>query len=140
MLAASRLNSAVVSAGIGVELSVITATVLGGASLKGGEGSILGGVLGVLFIALVQNAMIINGIGIFWQNIIVGLRAAAGRVARPLQAELASVIGDVAGRLRRCSNWAMNSEPSFAAPRTRRSVKRSQSKRSRHKTDQGGRQ
>ncbi len=29
--------------------------------------------LGVLFIALVQNAMIINGIGIFWQHIIVGL-------------------------------------------------------------------
>ena len=72
-LAASRLNSAVVSAGIGVELSVITATVLGGASLKGGEGTILGGVLGVLFIALVQNAMIINGIGIFWQPIIIGL-------------------------------------------------------------------
>ena len=72
-LGASRLNSAVVSAGIGVELSVITATVLGGASLLGGEGSIGGGVLGVLFIALVQNAMIINGIGIFWQNIIVGL-------------------------------------------------------------------
>lgn len=73
VLGASRLNSAVVSAGIGVELSVITATVLGGASLKGGEGNVLGGVLGVLFIALVQNAMIINGIGIFWQPIIVGL-------------------------------------------------------------------
>jgi ribose transport system permease protein len=73
VLAASRLNSAVVSAGIGVELSVITATVLGGASLKGGEGTILGGVLGVLFIALVQNAMIINNIGIFWQPIVVGL-------------------------------------------------------------------
>ena len=73
VLGASRLNSAVVSAGIGVELSVITATVLGGASLAGGEGTIIGGVLGVLFIALVQNAMIINGIGIFWQNIIVGM-------------------------------------------------------------------
>ena len=73
VLGASRLNSAVVSAGIGVELCVITATVLGGASLKGGEGTILGGVLGVLFIALVQNAMIINGVGIFWQRIIIGL-------------------------------------------------------------------
>ena len=73
VLGASRLNSAVVSAGIGVELSVITATVLGGASLAGGEGNILGAVLGVLFIALVQNAMIINGIGIFWQPIIVGV-------------------------------------------------------------------
>ena len=40
---------------------------------EGGEGSVMGGVLGVLFIALVQNAMIINGVGIFWQNIIVGL-------------------------------------------------------------------
>jgi ribose transport system permease protein len=73
VLGASRLNSAVVSAGIGVELSVITAAVLGGASLKGGEGTIIGGVLGVLFIALVQNAMIINGVGVFWQGIIVGL-------------------------------------------------------------------
>ncbi|HVX79875.1 MAG TPA: ABC transporter permease [Devosiaceae bacterium] len=73
VLAAARLNSAVVSAGIGVELSVITAAVLGGASLRGGEGSIIGGVLGVLLIALVQNALIINGVGVFWQNIIIGL-------------------------------------------------------------------
>jgi ribose transport system permease protein len=72
VLAASRLNSAVVSAGIGVELSVITAAVLGGASLRGGEGSIIGGVLGVMFIALVQNAMIINSIGVFWQPIVTG--------------------------------------------------------------------
>ena len=72
VLGASRLNSAVVSAGINVELSVITATVLGGASLKGGEGTIIGGVMGVLFIALVQNAMIINGVGVYWQNIIIG--------------------------------------------------------------------
>jgi ribose transport system permease protein len=72
VIGASRLNSAVVSAGIGVELSVITAAVLGGASLRGGEGTIIGGVLGVLFIALVQNAMIINGVGVFWQGIIIG--------------------------------------------------------------------
>jgi ribose transport system permease protein len=72
VLGASRLNSAVVSAGIGVELSVITAAVLGGASLRGGEGTIIGGVLGVMFIALVQNAMIINGVGVFWQGIIIG--------------------------------------------------------------------
>lgn len=72
VLAAARLNSAVISAGTGVELSVITAAVLGGASLRGGEGSIIGGVLGVMLIALVQNALIINGVGVFWQNIIVG--------------------------------------------------------------------
>jgi ribose transport system permease protein len=86
VLGASRLNSAVVSAGIGVELSVITAAVLGGASLKGGEGTIIGGVLGVLFIALVQNAMIINGVGVFWQGIIIGSVLLLFRLPRPLQA------------------------------------------------------
>jgi ribose transport system permease protein len=70
---AARLNSAVVNAGVGIELKVITATVLGGASLKGGEGTILGGILGVLFIALIENAMIINAVGVFWQGMVVGL-------------------------------------------------------------------
>ncbi len=73
VLYAARLNSAVVNAGVGIELKVITATVLGGASLKGGEGTILGGIMGVLFIALVENAMIINRVGVFWQGIVVGL-------------------------------------------------------------------
>ncbi len=70
---AARLNSAVVNAGVGIELKVITATVLGGASLKGGEGTIFGGILGVLFIVLIENAMIINSIGVFWQGMVVGL-------------------------------------------------------------------
>jgi len=73
VLGAARLNSAVVNAGVGIELKVITATVLGGASLKGGEGTIIGGILGVLFIALIENAMIINAIGVFWQGMVVGL-------------------------------------------------------------------
>jgi ribose transport system permease protein len=73
VLQAARLNSAMVTIGVNVELAVITATVLGGASLKGGEGSILGAVLGVIFIALVNNAMIINSVGVFWQGIVIGL-------------------------------------------------------------------
>lgn len=73
VLGAARLNSAVVNAGVGIELKVITATVLGGASLKGGEGTIIGGILGVLFIALIENAMIINAVGVFWQGLVVGL-------------------------------------------------------------------
>jgi ribose transport system permease protein len=73
VLYAARLNSAVVNAGVGIELKVITATVLGGASLKGGEGTIIGGFLGVLFIALIENAMIINAVGVFWQGLVVGL-------------------------------------------------------------------
>lgn len=72
VLSSARLNAATVSAGGGLELSVITAAVLGGASLKGGEGTIVGGVLGVLFIALLQNAIIILGVDVFWQQIIIG--------------------------------------------------------------------
>jgi ribose transport system permease protein len=73
VLGAARLNSAVVNAGVGIELKGITATVLGGASLKGGEGTLIGGILGVLFIALIENAMIINSVGVFWQGLVVGL-------------------------------------------------------------------
>jgi len=72
-LLASRLNTAVVLAGTGVELTVITAVVLGGASLSGGVGRISGAFLGVLFMALTQNAMIIAGINPFWQQIAIGI-------------------------------------------------------------------
>jgi ribose/xylose/arabinose/galactoside ABC-type transport system permease subunit len=72
-LLASRLNTAVVLAGTGVELKVITAVVLGGASLAGGVGTIPGAFLGVLFMAIIQNAMIVAGINPFWQQIAVGL-------------------------------------------------------------------
>jgi ribose transport system permease protein len=60
VLLASRLDNAVVTAGIGVELKVITAVVLGGASLSGGVGTIPGAFLGVIFISLVQNALILS--------------------------------------------------------------------------------
>ena len=72
-LLASRLNTAVVLAGQGVELKVITAVVLGGASLSGGVGTIVGAFLGVLLMALLQNAMIIAGISPFYQLIVVGM-------------------------------------------------------------------
>ena len=73
VLNAARLNAAVVSAGTGVELQIITAAVLGGTSLKGGEGTVLGTFLGVIFIALVQNALIILNVDVFWQNIVIGV-------------------------------------------------------------------
>lgn len=73
VLVAAQLNAAVVNAGQGTELTIITAAVLGGASLKGGEGNVVGGFLAVIFMALVQNVLIIMGVNAFWQNIIVGL-------------------------------------------------------------------
>ena len=73
VLTASRLDSAIVSAGTGVELKVITAAVLGGAALRGGAGSIVGAFLGVLFITLIQNVLIISKVPVYWQAIVVGV-------------------------------------------------------------------
>lgn len=72
ILTAARLDAATTTAGAGIELQVITAAVLGGASLQGGEGTVIGGVLGVLFIALVQNSLIILHVDVFWQQIVIG--------------------------------------------------------------------
>ena len=73
VLTASRLDSAIVSAGTGVELKVITAAVLGGAALRGGAGSIVGAFLGVIFITLIQNVLIISKVPVYWQAIVVGV-------------------------------------------------------------------
>jgi ribose/xylose/arabinose/galactoside ABC-type transport system permease subunit len=72
VLLSARLNAATPLAGTGTELSVITAAVLGGASLKGGEGNVIGGVLGVFFIALVQNTLVVVGVDPYWQQIVTG--------------------------------------------------------------------
>lgn len=72
-LLASRLSNAVVLAGVGVELRSITAAILGGASLSGGMGTIPGAFLGVLFMSLIQNALIIARVPVFWQGIVVGI-------------------------------------------------------------------
>jgi ABC-type xylose transport system permease subunit len=73
VLLASRLSNAVVLAGVGTELRTITAAILGGASLSGGVGTIPGAFLGVLFMSLVQNALIIARVPVFWQSIVVGV-------------------------------------------------------------------
>ncbi|NPV85771.1 MAG: ABC transporter permease [Anaerolineae bacterium] len=72
-LLASRLSNAVVLAGSGVELRTITAAILGGASLSGGVGTIPGAFLGVLFMSLIQNMLIITRVPVFWQSIVVGI-------------------------------------------------------------------
>lgn len=59
--------------GVGLELDVIAATIIGGASLSGGEGTILGTVLGVLIIGVLRNGLILLGISPFWQTTIIGL-------------------------------------------------------------------
>ncbi len=58
--------------GVGLELDVIAATVIGGASLGGGEGTILGAIFGVLIIGTLRNGLVLMGISPFWQETVLG--------------------------------------------------------------------
>jgi len=73
LLLTGRMGTASVSAGLGVDLRVISACVIGGASLAGGEGSVLGSLLGVFLMALIFNGLNLLGINVYWQTIVVGL-------------------------------------------------------------------
>ncbi len=70
---AARVGSAVSNAGQGAELRVITAVILGGASLTGGKGSIWGSMLGVVFMALLNNVLLIARVPSYWQGIVLGI-------------------------------------------------------------------
>ena len=72
VLLASRLMSGTPTAGTGLELQVLAAAVIGGASLRGGEGTILGAFLGVVFVALINNSMTMLAVSIYWQMIVIG--------------------------------------------------------------------
>ena len=73
ILLSSRLGAALSTSGRGLELRVITAVILGGASLAGGYGKIWGAFLGALFMALINNMLIISRVSGYWQDIILGL-------------------------------------------------------------------
>ncbi|MHC4943618.1 MAG: sugar ABC transporter permease [Planctomycetota bacterium] len=69
----ARLDAATTNAGMMFELSAIAACVIGGTSLMGGKGSILGAILGGLVMASLDNGMSLMNVEIFWQQIIKGL-------------------------------------------------------------------
>jgi ribose transport system permease protein len=73
VLAASRTSSAQPDLGIGLELSAIAAAVVGGTSLRGGEGAIWRAVLGVLFLAMIGNGFNLLGIDTIYQQIVQGV-------------------------------------------------------------------
>lgn len=70
---AARLNTATPKAGFALELDVIAAVFIGGASMSGGVGKIVGAVVGAFLMGVLNNGMSIMGIGIDYQQMIKGL-------------------------------------------------------------------
>lgn len=73
MIAASRVSSGQPNFGIGLELDVIAAAVIGGASLFGGQGTIVGTLIGAFLIALIRNGSVLLDINTFVQSIVIGV-------------------------------------------------------------------
>ena len=73
LIITSRLSSAQPTAGASYEMDAIAAVVLGGTSLSGGKGRILGTLIGALIIGVLNNGLNIIGISAFWQQVVKGV-------------------------------------------------------------------
>jgi ribose transport system permease protein len=73
IILASRLMSSQPGAGEGYHFEGIFAAVIGGVSLSGGTGTILGAIIGAFVVAILRNGLNLNGVGTFWQQVILGV-------------------------------------------------------------------
>ena len=73
LMITARFGSSSLTVGNGIELRVITACIIGGASLSGGEGSVFGAFLGALFMGMLANALNLLGVDVYYQSFITGL-------------------------------------------------------------------
>jgi ribose transport system permease protein len=68
----ARFGSAQPTFGIGMELNVIAAAVIGGASLSGGQGTVFGAILGAVLLSVVSSSLALLNVSVYWQDIIRG--------------------------------------------------------------------
>lgn len=72
VLTLSRFTVATPNSGIGAEMRIISACVIGGASLSGGVGTVIGSVLGLVLLSIINNGLILMDVSIYWQSFISG--------------------------------------------------------------------
>jgi ribose/xylose/arabinose/galactoside ABC-type transport system permease subunit len=68
----ARMSTAQPASGVGYELTAIGAVIIGGASMMGGEGTILGTILGATLLGLITNGLILVGVSAYWQQVFSG--------------------------------------------------------------------
>jgi ribose/xylose/arabinose/galactoside ABC-type transport system permease subunit len=66
------MSTAQPASGVGYELTAIGAVIIGGASMMGGEGTILGTILGATLLGLITNGLILLGVSAYWQQVFSG--------------------------------------------------------------------
>ena len=72
MLFASRVNAGHPTTGAAWLMPTITAAIIGGTSLSGGEGTILGTILGAVFMGILANGIVLLDISAYWERVIIG--------------------------------------------------------------------
>ena len=82
---AARLNSAPPAAGIGYELNAIAAVVIGGTDLFGGQGGVVGTVLGAFLMSIIANALNLLNVNPFWQQVVIGAFVIAAVMSNTLR-------------------------------------------------------
>lgn len=69
----ARLGVAQSTAGLGYELDVIAAVIIGGASFSGGKGTIVGAILGAAIMGVLRNGLVLLNVSAYWQQTVIGL-------------------------------------------------------------------
>ena len=72
LLMIGRLNAGNPNAGMNYDVDSIAATVVGGTSMTGGEGSILGTLLGAMLLGVIRNALVLLKVSMYWQTVVAG--------------------------------------------------------------------
>ncbi len=73
VLSVSRFTVADPGSGTGEELRIIAACIIGGCTLRGGKGTVLGGLLGLIFVGFINNGMILLRVPVYWQQLSMGV-------------------------------------------------------------------
>ena len=73
IISLARFGTAIPTSGQGAEMRVISAAVIGGSSIKGGEGTVLGTVLGTILLSLINNGLILMNASVYYQSLLSGV-------------------------------------------------------------------
>jgi rhamnose transport system permease protein len=98
LLNSIRFNQIPSNSGLGMELKVITAVVVGGTAITGGRGSILGTVLGVILLGVISPALTFLGFSAYWERAIQGLIILCAVGFDAVRSRLGKYAGDFAER------------------------------------------